>query len=464
MKCDFEKLSAYFDGLLSGAERAELEKHLKTCETCSARLEELVRLEIAVKKIPAPKLSEAYWENFADRVQNKIAIRGKQRATPNWLENLKSFFQPTTGKLALAGSLATILLVAILGQDYWKKEAYQPPVFDGQEVKGIAGLNDSLQKQDLKHEKGRQIEADKRRYANSVRRDEPALEQQTRENKQKGLLAPPASAIASKPAEKGVFRSTLKDEKANQADLVEERVQNEPAGETAPVPANKPTQGDTVLVIAPSRAKIRKEVSTTQVKVGAEEIEKLPAKNVQNLLKVQTGVTAGEDQVYIRGKRQPAQEDTVRISGRSERKIADDRYELNFPGLISIPITNEKGDTIGWETYGYPLSVEAESILQAQKTAMLRAEAERTISDIRQTIDENEKKLKRNLSKSETESLYVYLAQLYVQLCRLSLDQNDWEKANKRLTDFLKTDLSKSNRQWLVAIQDELKKLKNSRE
>ncbi|MCI0596800.1 MAG: zf-HC2 domain-containing protein, partial [candidate division Zixibacteria bacterium] len=111
MKCNWEWLSAYLDGALAEEKRAKLEEHLKTCEACTAKLEEFARVEQAAKKIPAPQLSEAYWENFANRVQNKLTIREKQRASPGWLEALKGFFQPTTGKLAIAGSVAVIILL-----------------------------------------------------------------------------------------------------------------------------------------------------------------------------------------------------------------------------------------------------------------------------------------------------------------------------------------------------------------
>ena len=51
MKCNLEWLSVYLDGLLSDDNRAKLEEHLKTCEACSARLEEFARVETAAKKI-----------------------------------------------------------------------------------------------------------------------------------------------------------------------------------------------------------------------------------------------------------------------------------------------------------------------------------------------------------------------------------------------------------------------------
>lgn len=67
--------------------------------------------------------------------------------------------------------------------------------------------------------------------------------------------------------------------------------------------AEKAVEGDTVVVTAGKKAEIRKEVATSQVKVGAEDIAKLPIRNVSDLLKVQVGVTVRNGEIHIRGGR-----------------------------------------------------------------------------------------------------------------------------------------------------------------
>ncbi len=67
--------------------------------------------------------------------------------------------------------------------------------------------------------------------------------------------------------------------------------------------AEKAVEGDTVVVTAGRKAEIRKEVATSQVKVGPEEIAKLPIRNVSELLKVQVGVTVRNGEIHIRGGR-----------------------------------------------------------------------------------------------------------------------------------------------------------------
>ncbi len=67
--------------------------------------------------------------------------------------------------------------------------------------------------------------------------------------------------------------------------------------------AEKAVEGDTIVVVAQTKATIRKEVATSQVKVAAEQIEKLPIRNVTDLLKLQVGVTEKDGQIHIRGGR-----------------------------------------------------------------------------------------------------------------------------------------------------------------
>jgi outer membrane receptor protein involved in Fe transport len=67
--------------------------------------------------------------------------------------------------------------------------------------------------------------------------------------------------------------------------------------------AEQAFEGDTVVVTAGRKAEIRKEVATSQVKVTAEEVAKLPIRNVTDLLKLQVGVTEKDGQIHIRGGR-----------------------------------------------------------------------------------------------------------------------------------------------------------------
>ncbi len=425
MKCNFEWLSAYLDGELPEPKRAELEKHLKACEVCIAKLDELTRLEAVAKKIPVPQLSEAYWENFANRVQNKIAIRDKQKAAPVWLENLKRFFQPSTGKLAIAGSLATILLVAIIAQDYWKKERFRPPVFEGQEIKNAIRLDDSLQKPVLSEGKTRQEEADK--LTGSGRRDEPVLQKNVRENKQKELLAPPTSAVASKPSEEAVYRNAAKDERTNELDLDKGRIQNESAEENAPAAAsftaNPPVE---------TTSNVTKSRMSTTSKV-AQELTKL-----RGALDAQYGNVATG---------QPIQDDTALVTAGEKTEI---RKQV---ATSQVKVSAEELEKL-------PIRLAPPEILKLRLENMPPIDTANVIDKLRHIIAEQERELSSAILKSVSESLYIFLSNYYVDLYSFSLQPTDWKKADVRLKEFLRKDISDGARRQLLVIQARLKIIK----
>ncbi|HLG93790.1 MAG TPA: hypothetical protein VI546_03045 [candidate division Zixibacteria bacterium] len=195
-------------------------------------------------------------------------------------------------------------------------------------------------------------------------------------------------------------------------------------------------KGDTVLVTAGKNAEIRKEVATSQVKVAAEEIEKLQIRNVEDSSKIRAGILRSDTRVR---SRIPIQRDTLRQK----------RLEAHYDSVITKLRSQNRRSALLIDSASCPLVPKASVIDTAQ-----------LVAEIRQIIFEKEEELRIIVPKAETESLYIYLAQFYVQLYRFSLEQGDWEKADQRLTDFLKTDLSESARRWLVATQAELKKLK----
>lgn len=67
--------------------------------------------------------------------------------------------------------------------------------------------------------------------------------------------------------------------------------------------AEMAVEGDTLIVIGGGKAKIDKQKASSEVKVTASEIAKLPIRNVTELLKVQVGVTVKDGQIHIRGGR-----------------------------------------------------------------------------------------------------------------------------------------------------------------
>ncbi len=414
MKCNWEWLSTYLDGALAEDKRAKLEEHLKTCEACSAKLEEFARVEQTAKKIPAPQLSEAYWENFASRVQNKLAIRERRRTSPNWLETLKSFFQPTTGKLAIAGSVAAIILLTFISLEQWKKQTFRPPVFEAEKPVAEAKVDSvPVPAKDAPAyrtaEKNREIG-----LVEEKRLDQPTSEKATATLSQKPAENVPAASVS-------VGRALA---------APEEQKSEETPSLAAFGERDEAMKGDTVLVTAGKKAETRKEVASSQQKGTIDGLERLPIRNIEDLLKLQD---SAPPPLRIRG-RTPS--DTLMV----KNKVA--QYIISDSGVREYSLIKGGFDA----QYG--------------GKAMLAIDTVQLVADIQRIIAEKEKQLKRGLAKAETESLYIDLAQYYVQLYRLSLDAEDWKRADKRLSSFLKADLSGSTRRWLVAIQAELKKLK----
>src|SRR5262245_38749119 len=55
-----EQLSAYIDGELSAAERAELQRHISGCAECQEALGELRRVHDLLAALPAPKAPRSF--------------------------------------------------------------------------------------------------------------------------------------------------------------------------------------------------------------------------------------------------------------------------------------------------------------------------------------------------------------------------------------------------------------------
>lgn len=425
MKCNIEWLSAYLDGALADDKRAKLEEHLKTCEVCTAKLEEFARVEQAAKKIPAPQLSEAYWENFANRVQNKLTIREKQRTSPAWLEALKGLFQPTTGKLAVAGSLATILLVAIIGQDYWKKEAYQPPKFEAV-APPVNDKIDSVQEPAKDESAFRTAEKDnKAGLVEDKRLDQPARERGTATLSQRPAENRPAAS-----APLGRALAAPEGQESNVAPSLAASAERDDA-----------VSGDTV-VTAGKKAQIRKEVASSQVKVSAEEIEKLWTQRGTSAPHLGIRASVPSDTVKMK-------EDTVLKS----KPLATDIQEYSLiKGGFDAQYSRDSAQT------DIPLATQPS--IDANKNAGQSQMRVSTKGIIEFSIIKGEMMLSDSLDKDSLEYLYILLSKQYLHFYRLSSESKDWKIANKRIKDFLKKELSDYTRQHLLQIQAELKKLK----
>ncbi len=80
-----ERLAAYLDGELAARERSEIETHLRGCEACARRLEEMTAVDAAVRDLPA-EAPPGYFESFPARVRTRLEA-GRRRVAwrlPLW--------------------------------------------------------------------------------------------------------------------------------------------------------------------------------------------------------------------------------------------------------------------------------------------------------------------------------------------------------------------------------------------
>lgn len=81
-----ERLSAWLDGELAPADRAQVDAHLAACEECSAFLAELEAADRAAASLPA-EAPDGHFDGFAARVRGRIeaeAARARPRRLPAW--------------------------------------------------------------------------------------------------------------------------------------------------------------------------------------------------------------------------------------------------------------------------------------------------------------------------------------------------------------------------------------------
>jgi len=109
-----ERLSAYLDDMLDADERAELEAHLATCDTCQRQLAELRQVRALLRAMPQPALPRSFALPVEE--ESAAAVPAQSPATPIPL-------RPTTRRQRVArmaraaqwlGTVAAVLGLAIL--------------------------------------------------------------------------------------------------------------------------------------------------------------------------------------------------------------------------------------------------------------------------------------------------------------------------------------------------------------
>jgi len=100
------RLSAYFDGELTGEDRDRVARHLQSCAACSGQVEAFGHLSQAVRGLPEPSSPVADWEDLASRLD------GREVSPP--------VAKPSSGRVASKWWLAAAALILIsAGIGWW---------------------------------------------------------------------------------------------------------------------------------------------------------------------------------------------------------------------------------------------------------------------------------------------------------------------------------------------------------
>jgi hypothetical protein len=107
-----EQLSARLDQALKGRAAEEVERHLASCESCRAALAELVAQEAALRPALTGDPGEAYFENFAARVDDRIRAAGLAGAQGRRRSTGFGRLWGSPRSLAWVGAVATVVVAA----------------------------------------------------------------------------------------------------------------------------------------------------------------------------------------------------------------------------------------------------------------------------------------------------------------------------------------------------------------
>ena len=95
-----DQLGAFLDGETPSAERAQVQAHLRECEACARRLEEMTTVDDLARSLTV-EVPDGYFDTFASRVRGKLQAPAKRR------------FAPPVWTLAIAAALLLAVLTPL---------------------------------------------------------------------------------------------------------------------------------------------------------------------------------------------------------------------------------------------------------------------------------------------------------------------------------------------------------------
>jgi anti-sigma factor RsiW len=134
-----EHLSAYLDGELSDSEARQFETELEKYPDLKARLEKYRGVDRKMLDSDVGMPAEGYFDNLAMRIDARI----EQTSPAPHSSFFERLLHPSPRVLAWAGSMAAVLLIAVVGYETYKPavQEYSKPVRQMREMAAPAGAN-----------------------------------------------------------------------------------------------------------------------------------------------------------------------------------------------------------------------------------------------------------------------------------------------------------------------------------
>ena len=120
-----QDLVLFHYGELSGAERQQVEAHLKDCAGCKQSLAELANL--LPKTVLADEPPQEFWNDYSRELRHKLANLGERGG---WWRRWFSIFQPWAMPALATSAVVALALTFTLGKGFWQSRDTPPPFDD----------------------------------------------------------------------------------------------------------------------------------------------------------------------------------------------------------------------------------------------------------------------------------------------------------------------------------------------
>jgi len=113
-----EDLVLYYYGELTGPARADVESHLKNCDSCRLSLGEMSKLLPMTVEPDEPP--QAFWDNYSREMRRKLDAVVESET---WWEKIAAVFRPLPMPVLATGAVVLLALTLTFGRGLWQSSA-----------------------------------------------------------------------------------------------------------------------------------------------------------------------------------------------------------------------------------------------------------------------------------------------------------------------------------------------------